>query len=127
MSIPKPKALIYCRVASRTQGQENTDLMEQETRCRTYAATRGYDVVQTFSDTTSAHTSPTNRPGMTVLLAFIDDHLEETYTILIDSLTRYARDSGTYISLQTMLNNRDVKTEWPIPPSPQTTHKMARV
>jgi hypothetical protein len=63
---------------------------------------------------------------MTALLTFLDTHLDEIYTILTDSITRFARDPETYLSLQTMLNASRAKTEWPSAPSPQATHKITR-
>jgi len=43
-------AVIYCRVSSKRQVKEGHGLESQETRCREYAARRGYEVLEVFLD-----------------------------------------------------------------------------
>ena len=43
-------AVIYCRVSSAAQVKRGDGLGSQETRCREYAAGRGYKVVEVFHD-----------------------------------------------------------------------------
>jgi len=45
------KALIYCRVSSRSQEQEGHGQESQETRCRQHAKAMGYEVAAVFPDT----------------------------------------------------------------------------
>ena len=45
-----PSALIYCRVSSDRQVREGHGFEGQESRCRTYALDKGYEVVGVFRD-----------------------------------------------------------------------------
>ncbi|AZV79064.1 recombinase family protein [Parasedimentitalea marina] len=58
------KAIIYCRVSSRTQEEEGHGLQSQEVRCREFAATKGYDVAMVFPDTITGGGDFMRHPGM---------------------------------------------------------------
>jgi len=47
---PVTSAVIYARVSSRKQVKEGGGIESQATRCRSYASSRGYDVVAMFTD-----------------------------------------------------------------------------
>lgn len=64
----KQIALIYCRVSSLKQMREGHGLSSQETRCREYAALKGYEVFDVYQDE-GVSGSLINRPGMHALLA----------------------------------------------------------
>jgi len=64
-------------------------LGSQMTRCREYAAMRGYEVVEVFQDDLSG--SLINRPGMKAMLAFIKRHRKNAHVVLIDDISRLAR------------------------------------
>ena len=83
------KAVIYCRVSGVKQTTRGDGLNSQTTRCREYAAMRGYEVVEVFTDDLSG--SLINRPGMKTMLAFLRRHRKNPHVVLIDDISRLAR------------------------------------
>lgn len=83
------KAVIYCRVSSKKQ-EKDDGLASQEAHCREYAAARGYKVVEVFNEKISG--SLANRPAMGSLLNYLRAHKAEGRVVIIDSITRFARD-----------------------------------
>lgn len=81
------KALIYCRVSSLKQVAEGHGLKSQEPRCRTYAASKGYDVVEVFHDD-GVSGGLFDRPDMQRLIQYLDSHLYEQFAIIFDDLAR---------------------------------------
>jgi DNA invertase Pin-like site-specific DNA recombinase len=63
-----PAALIYCRVSSTKQRLDGSGLDSQEQRCRSYAASSGYNVEAVFPDDVSGGGDFMKRPGMVALL-----------------------------------------------------------
>ncbi|MGH1414828.1 MAG: recombinase family protein [Pelagimonas sp.] len=105
------KAVIYCRVSSRAQETEGHGLESQETRCRQYAAAKGYEVVATFPDTISGGGDFMKRPGMVALLAFLDAQPDENYVVIFDDLKRYARDVEFHLKLRREMDARGAVRE----------------
>jgi len=87
------KAVIYCRVSSRSQELEGHGLESQETRCREYARSKGYYVEATFPDTITGGGDFMQRPGMVALLSYLDAQPSENYVVIFDDLKRFARDT----------------------------------
>ena len=106
MSKDTSKAVIYCRVSSKTQESTGHGLASQETRCRQYADLKGYDVVAVFPDTFSGGGDFMNRPGMQALLSFLDAQPAENYVVIFDDLKRYARDVEFHIKLKREMSKR---------------------
>ncbi len=104
------KALIYCRVSSQRQVDEGNGLDSQEQRCRMYAKNKNYDVVKIFPDEAISG-SLFERPAMHALLKFIDENPREDYVVIIDDLSRYARDVKVHIQLTSEFKSRGVKRE----------------
>ena len=92
------KAVIYCRVSSTAQTKRGDGLASQETRCREYARSRGYSVVETFRDDQSG--GIVDRPGMKAMLAFLKGHRAQPHTVLIDDISRLARGVKAHIDLR---------------------------
>lgn len=106
----KTKALIYCRVSSQRQVDEGNGLGSQEQRCRMYAKSKDYEVVQVFPDEAISG-SLFQRPAMHDLLSYIDDHPHDNYVVIFDDLSRYARDVKVHIQLTAEFQSRGVKRE----------------
>ncbi|MBL4767909.1 MAG: recombinase family protein, partial [Rhodobacteraceae bacterium] len=99
---PKPsKAVIYCRVSGAKQVREGDGLASQENRCREYATYKDYDVIEVFSDDMSGKF--TRRPAMDRMLAFLRLHPKNTVVVIIDDISRFARDVQAHISLRETL------------------------
>lgn len=106
------KAIIYCRVSSEKQVNEGHGLQGQELRCQQYAEARGYEVVQTFKDE-GISGGLVDRPGMQNLLNFLDVHavFDERVVVLIDDISRFARDVQAHFELKTAIESRGGKLE----------------
>ncbi|WP_224815620.1 recombinase family protein [Hasllibacter sp. MH4015] len=105
------KALIYCRVSSKAQESEGHGLESQETRCRQYAASKGYDVAAVFPDTITGGGDFMKRPGMVALLSFLDAQPDERFVVIFDDLKRFARDRDFHFRLRDAFRERDAKVE----------------
>ena len=104
-------AVIYCRVSDPKQKADGHGLESQETICREYAAAHGYEIAKVFHDDfTGAYSS---RPAMTELLKFLRRQ-KQTYFVIIDDLSRLARDVVAHNQLR-----RTVKATGAIMVSPR--------
>ena len=110
----KPQqALIYCRVSSAKQVREGHGLTSQETRCREYAAHKGYEVTEVFRDE-GVSGGLIDRPGMLAMLAYLKKRSRHgPSVVLIDDITRLARDIQAHIQLRTAIQGAGGKLESP--------------
>ena len=108
---PRTKALLYCRVSSKSQEEEGHGLDSQEHRCREYAAAKGYEVVNVFPDTKSGGGDFIKRPGMVALLAYLDAFPDEEFVVIFDDLKRYARDTVFHLRLKREMQLRNAERE----------------
>ena len=108
---PNKKAVIYCRVSSKSQEEEGHGLESQETRCRQYAAAKGYEVVETFPDTITGGGDFMKRKGMVALLAYLDANSQENYVVIFDDLKRFARDRDFHFALRKAFHVREAEIE----------------
>jgi DNA invertase Pin-like site-specific DNA recombinase len=92
------EAVIYARVSSAKQVSKGDGLNSQITRCAEYAKHHGYTVVKEFKDDVSG--SLRKRNGMSDLIAFLKSKKAKQYVIIIDDLSRLARDFEVYLSLK---------------------------
>lgn len=106
-----PKAVIYCRVSSKSQETEGHGLESQETRCREYAAQKGFEVVADFPDTITGGGDFMHRPGMVALLSFLDAQPDNQFVVIFDDLKRFARDTRFHLDLREAFRKRDAKIE----------------
>ena len=104
-------AIIYCRVSSTAQKIRGHGLDSQETRCRQYADTKGYDVAAVFPDDVSGGGDFMKRPGMVALLSFLDAQPDKNYVIIFDDLKRFARDTIFHLKLRKELSARGARPE----------------
>lgn len=92
------QAVIYCRVSSKAQTKRGDGLSSQETRCREYAKYHGYDVVQVFTDDLTGQRA--DRPGLQAMLAFLKPDRKNPHVVIIDDLTRFARNVRIHFDLR---------------------------
>ncbi|MBO6896747.1 MAG: recombinase family protein [Shimia sp.] len=94
----RTKCIIYCRVSSIKQTMDGAGLSSQERSCRDYADQCGYAVEDVFTDVISGARS--NRPGMNQLLAFLNRVDAHEYMVIVDDVSRFARDIGAHTELR---------------------------
>lgn len=92
------EAVIYCRVSSSKQKTEGHGLESQETRCREYATYQGLDVVAAFKDDLTG--ASIKRPAMEAMLRFLNQNRRSSYVVIIDDITRLARDIDAHRALR---------------------------
>mmetsp|Transcript_22904 Transcript_22904/g.38407 ORF Transcript_22904/g.38407 Transcript_22904/m.38407 type:complete len:223 (+) Transcript_22904:56-724(+) len=97
------KAVIYARVSGAKQVREGDGLASQENRCREYATCKDYDVVEVFQDDMSGKFE--RRPAMDRMLAFLRLHPKGSVAVIIDDISRFARNVQAHIALREMLND----------------------
>ena len=91
-------AVIYCRVSSKAQTKRGDGLNSQETRCRQYASFKGYTVKRVFTDDLTGQTA--ERRGMQSLLAFLQSDRRNPHVVIIDDLSRFARNVRVHFDLR---------------------------
>lgn len=111
ISTQRPKAVIYCRVSTRSQEDEGHGLQSQETRCREYAISKGYEISAVFPDTISGGGDFMKRPGMVALLSFLDAQPGQSFVVIFDDLKRFARDTRFHLDLREAFRLRNAKIE----------------
>lgn len=105
------QAIIYCRVSSKAQEEEGNGLKSQETRCREYAASKGYAVAAVFPDTFTGGGDFMQRPGMVALFSFLDAQPETSFVVIFDDLKRFARDTRFHLDLREAFRKRRASIE----------------
>ncbi len=105
------KAVIYCRVSHPKQVREGHGLESQETRCREYAKHKGYEVVHAFHEA-GITGKLLDRPKMQEMLAFLKEH-KETFIVIIDDISRLARNIEAHIKLRSSIQDAGAKLESP--------------
>ncbi len=106
------QCLVYCRVSSPKQVREGHGLESQESRCREYAKSKGYEVLATFHDE-GLSGKLLDRPNMKAMLTFLRSYKQERLVVVIDDISRLARDIGTHISLRSAISNAGGRLESP--------------
>lgn len=94
----RQEAVIYVRIASIDPSDEGKRLRAQEQRCRDYAAERGYVVAGVFSDAGVSGTK-SDRPGLNAMLAHLESMRGKETIVLMEDMTRLARDLFVHIML----------------------------
>ena len=112
LSQSNTRALIYCRVSGSKQVREGDGLASQERRCRDYAAHQNYEVMDVFADDITGKL--TQRPAMTAMLTYLRKHKSKLgHVVIIDDISRFARDLRAHLELRSMLENAGGKLESP--------------
>ncbi len=105
------KAVIYCRVSSKSQELNGHGLESQESRCRAFAEAKSLEVVAVFPDTITGGGSFMQRPGMVALLSFLDAQPDEDFTVIFDDLKRASRDTRAFLDLRDAFRKRNTRVE----------------
>ncbi len=105
------KAVGYCRVSSKAQLKKGDGLNSQEARIREYAAMRGYEIEEVFKDNITG--SEKVRPAMQALLAHLRKHKREGRIVLVDDMSRFARDIRGHLDLRDLMRTAGARLESP--------------
>ncbi len=108
---PRIKAVLYCRVSSASQLKKGDGLSSQEATSREYARFRGYEVIEVFHDNVTGKV--TERPAMDALLKFLRKHRGQEIVVIIDDISRFARDVRGHWDLRDLLSEAGGKLESP--------------
>lgn len=111
-SVVTQQAVIYCRVSSPKQVTEGHGLASQETRCREYARHKGYEVVEVFHDG-GITGKLLDRPNMKAMLAYIKKRKTDKLVVIIDDISRLARNIETHLHLRASIAAAGGKLESP--------------
>jgi site-specific DNA recombinase len=84
-------AVIYVRVSTDEQAHGPLNLVNQENRCRTYCRQNGLSVAGVFTDPGESARS-TDRPEFQRMLAFCKSHRRDVGFVVIQDLSRLARN-----------------------------------
>lgn len=106
------QAILYCRVSSKRQIEEGHGLESQATRCRDYAERKGYEVIKVFEER-AVSGGVFDRPSFNALLAFIKNHASSGIVVVIDDISRFARDIESHWALRRTLKDTGGKLESP--------------
>ena len=105
--------LIYCRVSSERQVREGNGISSQEKRCRDYAAAKGLHVEDVFYDE-GVSGAVLERPGMQNLLRRLKDlGRSRQVVVIVDDISRVARDVKTHVSLRASIEANGGRLESP--------------
>ncbi len=107
------KAIIYCRVSDMKQVRDGHGLESQETRCREFAVNKGYEVVAVYHER-GVTGKLMDRPQMLAMLEYLQKHKKrERFIVIIDDISRLARDVETHIQLRKAVSNTGALLESP--------------
>ena len=105
-------AVIYARVSSVAQMQKGHGLGSQETRCREFARLKGYEVADVFCDE-AVSGGIIDRPGMLAMLAYLKKNRRAGQVVLIDDISRLARDMKAHLDLRDAIAAAGARLESP--------------
>ena len=106
------KAVIYCRVSSPRQVKQGQGLQSQDTRCREYAKARGYEVIETFHER-AVSGGLLDRPAFNTMLEYIKQLNSNGIVVVIDDISRFARDIESHWTLRRTLKDTGGTLESP--------------
>jgi site-specific DNA recombinase len=110
---PATVAVIYARISSVAQLQKGHGLASQETRCREYARMKGYSVAEVFHDE-AVSGGVIDRPGISAMLEYLTSRkTTANHVVIIDDISRIARDIKTHLELRDAISSAGAKLESP--------------
>lgn len=102
----------YARVSGAKQVKEGDGLGSQEARIREHVRHRGYPALAAmFTDNITGGTD--TRPGFAEMLKYLLKHRDEPCIVVIDDITRLARDVEVHLKLRRAIAATGAKLECP--------------
>ncbi len=105
-------AVIYTRVSSKSQLKKGDGLASQERRCRDFAAYKDYEVAEVFKDE-GVSGGLADRPGLKEMLTWLRKNRAAEPVVLIDDVSRLARDTEVHRKLRNALGSVGATLESP--------------
>lgn len=105
-NLANKNAIVYCRVSSRKQVEQGNGISSQDSRCIHHAKSLGLNYIQTFKDE-AVSGNIGDRKGFNEMLAFLDRRPRGSIVVLVDDISRIARDVMLYHRLMLELKKRD--------------------
>ncbi len=84
------KAVLYCRISDKAQERRGSGMASQEATCREYARFHSYEIEEVFREVLTG--GEQNRPIMDALLEYLRKRKAEGRVVIIDDISRFARD-----------------------------------
>ncbi|MGJ8629406.1 MAG: recombinase family protein, partial [Sulfitobacter sp.] len=106
------QAVIYTRVSSKAQLKKGDGLASQESRCRDFAAYKGYNVQQVFQDE-GVSGGLVDRPAIKAMLGWLRKHRNIEPVVIIDDISRLARDLDAHLKIRAAIGSVGAKLESP--------------
>jgi site-specific DNA recombinase len=92
-------AVIYARVSSQAQVKAGMGVESQATYCTQYANWKGYAIHGIFRDF-GISGSRADRTGILQMLAFLKENPKTRYVVIVDDISRLARDIRVHLDLR---------------------------
>ena len=101
-------AVIYTRVSTKEQADNNMSLATQKKACLQYAQRNGYSVLESFGGTfESAKTD--ERKHFNSMLSFVKKSKQKISLIIVYSVDRFSRSGANAIYIAKQLNEQGIK------------------
>lgn len=97
--IDNKKILIYRFIASVSQNNREAELDAQNTQCLAYVEEYDAEIESIFTDV-AIKGGLFTRPGIAALLKHIEDHPDNEYVVLLDSLEQVGRNLADYLKFK---------------------------
>lgn len=104
--------LTYNRVSGKKQVDEGHGLESQDQRGKVFCKSKGYIYEKSFFEK-GVSGALSERPALTELLDYIDAHPNKKFVVIIDDISRLARDVQVYLYLKDELKKRGVQIDSP--------------
>ena len=98
-------AVIYARISSKAQEAKGMGVNSQVTYCKQYAQWKGYEVSDVFKDVLTG--SRKDREGIKAMLAFLKKNKKKQYVVIVDDISRLARDIRVHLDLRDAIDSCD--------------------
>ncbi len=105
-------AVLYARISSKAQEKKGMGISSQITYCKQYAGWKGYNVHEVFRDS-GITGSRADRDGIKSLLAYLKHNKPKRFVVIVDDISRLARDIRVHLDLRDAIDSCDAILESP--------------
>ncbi len=102
----KTGAVIYARVSTKGQAENNLSLTSQEKLCREYCERQGLKVLRVFTEAASAKTA--ERPQFKAMLAYCVEERQSVQVMVVYSVSRFSRSTADHFRVRTLLDRLSI-------------------